>query len=93
MVLERAEIIVKPGHEDTFDGLRPEIMRLLEACPGCQSAKVLRGIENPASFLFLLEWDSIEAHNAAKPNQNFVQFTQLIAPHGQGGSMIHYAVD
>lgn len=93
MVLERAEVEVKPGHEEAFEALRPEIMRLLEACPGCRSAKVLRGVENPAMFLFLLEWDSLEAHTAAKPTENFVKFGGLIAPHTQSGSMAHYAVD
>lgn len=65
---------------------------LLEA-PGCRSVKVLPGVENPGKALFLVEWDSVDAHNAAKTSEGFQKFIQIASPFfgGEGGaSMEHF---
>jgi quinol monooxygenase YgiN len=63
----------------------------LESCPGCHSAKVYPGVENPGTVLFLVEWDSVDAHNAAKGTPGFARFVELASPFfGQGGSMQHF---
>lgn len=63
----------------------------LESAPGCRSAKVLPGVENPGNVLFLVEWDSVEAHAAAKESEGFRRFTQIAGPFfGNSGSMQHF---
>lgn len=64
----------------------------LEACPGCRSARTLPGVENPGNVLFLVEWDSVEAHAAAKENEHFKRFLQIAGPFfgTGGGSMQHF---
>lgn len=63
----------------------------LEACPGCRSAKAMAGIENPGNVLILVEWDSVEAHAAAKETEHFKRFHQIAGPFfGAGGSMQHF---
>lgn len=63
----------------------------LEACPGCRSAKAMPGIENPGSVLFLVEWDSVEAHAAAKQSEPFKRFHQIAGPFfGGSGTMQHF---
>jgi quinol monooxygenase YgiN len=65
----------------------------LESCPGCRSAKVYPGVENPGTVLFLVEWDSVDAHNAAKGTPGFARFVELASPFfGEGGSMQHFKV-
>ena len=65
----------------------------LESCPGCRSAKVYPGVENPGTVLFLVEWDSVDAHNAAKGTPGFAKFVELASPFfGGGGSMQHFRV-
>jgi quinol monooxygenase YgiN len=66
----------------------------LLSCPGCHSVKVYPGIENPGSVLFLIEWDSVDAHNAAKGTDGFGRFVKAITPFfGEGGgSMQHFKV-
>jgi quinol monooxygenase YgiN len=62
----------------------------LLACPGCRSVKVLPGIEQPGNVLFLVEWDSIEAHAAAKRSEHFPAFYATIEPYfGGAGSVQH----
>ena len=66
----------------------------LESCPGCHSAKVYPGVENPGTVLFLVEWDSADAHNAAKATPGFQKFIEIASPFfgGSGGSMQHFKV-
>jgi quinol monooxygenase YgiN len=63
----------------------------LASAPGCRSVKVLPGVENPGNVLFLVEWDSAEAHAAAKSSPGFARFIELASPHfGGSGSMQHF---
>jgi quinol monooxygenase YgiN len=63
----------------------------LLAAPGCRSVKVLPGVENPGNALFLVEWDSAEAHSGARDSDGFKAFVQHASPFfGEGGSMQHF---
>lgn len=63
----------------------------LASAPGCRSARVLPGIENPENVLFLVEWDSVEAHDTARDSEGFKRFREIAGPFfGGGGSMQHF---
>ena len=63
----------------------------LLSCPGCNKVTVLPGVENPGNVVFLIEWDSVEAHNAAREHAGFKQFHAAAGPFfGEGGSMQHF---
>lgn len=63
----------------------------LLSCTGCNTVKILPGVENPGNVLFLIEWDSVDAHAAAKDTDGFKSFIQHASPFfGEGGSMQHF---
>ena len=63
----------------------------LMSCPGCHKVTILPGVENPGNVLFMIEWDSVNAHNAAKETPGFAQFIAAAGPFfGEGGSMQHF---
>ena len=63
----------------------------LMSCAGCRKVTILPGIENPGTVLFMIEWDSVDAHNAAKGTPGFEQFYAAAGPFfGEGGSMQHF---
>lgn len=63
----------------------------LLSCAGCNSVKVLPGVENPGNVLFLIEWDSVDAHNAAKASEGFANFIKAASPFfGENGTMQHF---
>lgn len=65
----------------------------LESVPGCISAKVMPGVEQPGNVLFLVEWESVEAHNAGKETPGFQKFKEIAGPWfggPGGGSMQHF---
>ena len=66
----------------------------LLSAPGCHSVKVLPGVEQPGNVVFLVEWESVEAHNAARDSDGFKKFIEVASPYfGGDGSMQHFRVD
>jgi heme-degrading monooxygenase HmoA len=62
VITEHAVLNVIPGHEDEFIATMERAKSLIAASPGFGSLRVERGLENPSTFLLLVEWDSLEAH-------------------------------
>ncbi len=94
MLIEKAEIEVKPGSEETFQqGITERGMPLLRSVPGVKWVKFGRGVEHPSKFVFLVEWESMAAHTAFNKSAIHPEFIALFAPHGVGGMMEHFEVD
>jgi hypothetical protein len=49
----------------------------LESCPGCTSAKVYPGIENPGNVLFLVKWNSVAGPWFGGPDGGSMQHFDL----------------
>ena len=63
----------------------------LLSVPGCLSARVLPGIEQPGNVLFLVEWESVDAHNAGRASEGFGRFKEIAGPFfGDGAMMQHF---
>ena len=94
MDLEVAMLVAKDGDSaGLVKAMNDGGSAALASAPGCRSVKVLPGIENPGTVLFLIEWDSVDAHNAAKTSPGFAKFVELARPFfGEGGSMQHFKV-
>lgn len=94
MLLEIAEIEVRPGAEDEFAGaMRDAGIGHLAACAGVVSARFGRGVENPSKFTFNVVWTSMEAHQAARTLDAFGKFRACFGDLTIGGAMNHYEMD
>jgi quinol monooxygenase YgiN len=65
----------------------------LESAPGCHSVEVMPGVEKPENVLFLVKWESVDAHNAARDSDGFRKFTEIAGPYFGGlggGEMQHF---
>lgn len=81
MVLERAEIFIKPGMMDAFlEVLNGEAIPLTRTFTGIISFKAMRGVEEPNSIMFLAEWPSIEVHLESRPEPAHAKFRELVMP-------------
>ena len=68
MVLERAEITIKPGLMDEFlTVLAEQAIPLTQTFTGIISFTALRGEEDADNVMFLAEWQSLEAHLESRP--------------------------
>jgi quinol monooxygenase YgiN len=81
MVLERAEIFIKPGMMDAFlEVLNGKAIPLTRTFTGIISFKALRGVEEPDSVMFLAEWPSIEVHLESRVEPAHARFRELVLP-------------
>lgn len=94
MLLEFAEVEVKPGKEDEFAAAMRDVgLANLAACEGVVSVRFGRGVENPSKYTFNVVWTSIEAHAAAKDLAAFGKFRAAFGDLTCGGAMSHYVMD
>lgn len=94
MLMEIAEIEVRPGAEDAFAAaMNEDGLAQLAACKGVVSVRFGRGVENPSKFTFNVVWTSMEAHEAARALDSFTRFRAAFGDMGVGGAMSHYVMD
>jgi quinol monooxygenase YgiN len=87
MILERAEVIIKPGMMEEFLAvLKAKALPLTAEFTGCLSFRALRGVEDADSVMLLAEWESIEAHLASRPEPAHAEFRQIVLPYTAGAS-------
>lgn len=93
MVLEVAIIDVTDGAQQAFvDGFR-KARPLLAGCPGCRAVRMTRGVESPARFVLLVEWDSVADHQGFRDSDRFTQWRALIGPHFAAPPLVEHFTD
>ena len=92
MALEVCIFDAKDGNAQAFvDAMNAGGSAALGAADGCRKVTALAGVENPGQALLLVEWDSVEAHEAAKASDTFKIFAGIIGPFiGGAPSVLHY---
>jgi heme-degrading monooxygenase HmoA len=85
MIVEIADFAVLPGHEEQFAEAYAQARELLVGTEGFRSARMTRGIETPARFVLMVEWESVEAHTETfRGSAAFTRWRELIGPHFDG---------
>ncbi len=77
MIIERVEFDVKPGQMEAFLAHVRDKGHVISGSEGCHSLSYGRGVENPDKAIFILRWDSVAAHEAARSG-----FGEFSAPMG-----------
>ena len=62
MILEHALLPIAPGREEEFEVAFGEAKRIISAMPGFRNLTLSRCLEQPSSYLLLVEWGSLEDH-------------------------------
>lgn len=62
MILESANLDVKPGQEAGFESAFREAKSLIASMPGFLGLELQRCIEQPNKYLLLVRWRSLEDH-------------------------------
>jgi heme-degrading monooxygenase HmoA len=94
MVLEVGDIAVTPGCEQQFIDAYRTVRDMLASTPGCRSVRLTHGVENPARFVLLVEWDSVEAHEENfRGTDRFAQWRAAIGPYFAGPPLVEHFTD
>ncbi len=62
MIIEVADIRVRPGAGSKFAGVVERARSIVESSPGCLGVEVLGGIESPERFVLVIRWATLEDH-------------------------------
>lgn len=62
MILEIAQIDVKPGLEEAFEAGVREATALFERAKGCRGMELQRSIEKPQRYRLFVRWETLENH-------------------------------
>ena len=79
MITEHALLPVTPGREDEFERAFALAKGLIAAAPGFGGLTLSRGVENTSSYLLLVTWDSLEAHETGfRGSKAYAQWSALL---------------
>lgn len=62
MILEIAQIDVKPGLESEFEAGVRKAVPIFRRAKGCQGLELKRSVEKPRRYRLLVAWETIENH-------------------------------
>jgi len=93
MVLEVAQFDIKPGSEAAFEAGYRGVVSVLRESPGLLSLRMTRGVETPARFLLLVEWESLEAHQAFRDSERFAVWRAGIGAHFARPPQVEHVTD
>ncbi|ASD22267.1 antibiotic biosynthesis monooxygenase [Cryobacterium sp. LW097] len=62
MIREHAILPVRPGREDAFLAAFQTARPLIESMPGFRGLSLSRSVEDPSTFLLLVDWERLEDH-------------------------------
>jgi heme-degrading monooxygenase HmoA len=79
VILERAIFAVQTGSEHDFEAAMDQAKEVISQSRGFRSFRLQRGIEQPSTYLLLIEWDSVEDHmQGFRESDLFVRWRELI---------------
>jgi heme-degrading monooxygenase HmoA len=79
MILEIAQIDVKPGMEQEFEAGMRKAVPLFQRAKGCKSMQVQRSIEKPGRYRGLVQWETLENHTVDfRGSADFQEFRRLV---------------
>lgn len=82
MILEIAEIRIRPGEQAAFDeAITRGLQTVISKNPGCKGYRVNKGIESPERYVLHIYWTSVEAHNVGfRETPAFAEWRGIVGP-------------
>jgi heme-degrading monooxygenase HmoA len=77
VIVEHALLHVTAGREEEFEASLARALPIIESAPGCHGAEVRRQVEDPATYLLLVRWTSVEDHRAFRTSELFAPWREL----------------
>lgn len=90
MVIESAQLPVRAGREEEFEQAMVRGREILEGSPGSGKVVIARGVENPSSYVLLIEWESVEKHQQAMEGEDFNEFREMLRSFYDGKPVVQH---
>ena len=82
MILEIAQIDVKPGSEKDFEAAVAKARPLFLRAKGGKGFELHKSIEKPSRYRLMAKWETLENHTVDfRGSENFAEWRALVGPH------------
>jgi heme-degrading monooxygenase HmoA len=79
MILEIAQIDVKPGLEAEFEAGVTKATAIFRRAKGCKGMELQRSIEHPSRYRLFVKWDTVEDHTVDfRGSADFQEWRKLV---------------
>jgi heme-degrading monooxygenase HmoA len=82
MIVEHTVFNIVPGREEAFEAAfaRADDMIAAAGLAALGPRRIARGVEQPSTYLLLVEWASVEDHLDLRGSELFARTRELIGP-------------
>jgi heme-degrading monooxygenase HmoA len=82
MILELADIRIRPGQQAAFDeAIERGLSTVLSRAKGARGFKVNKGIESPERYVLQVFWDTLEDHTVGfRESPLFAEWRAIVGP-------------
>ena len=79
MILEIAQIDVKPGTEAEFEAGVSKATPIFQRAKGCKGMELQRSIEQPSRYRLFVQWETVESHTVDfRGSADFQEWRKLV---------------
>ena len=79
MILEIAQIEIKPGMESEFEAGVKKAAPLFQRAKGCKSMELQRSQEKPSRYRLIVQWETVENHTVDfRGSPDFQEWRKLV---------------
>ena len=92
MILELADIRIKPGTQAAFDAaIRKGVETVIAKAEGFRGFKVNKGIETPERYILMIFWETLENHTEDfRGSPAFQDWRAIVAPFFAGSPAVEH---
>ena len=81
MILELAQLTIRPGSESQFEAVFPDAIKVLSGAHGHLSHELRRSVETPNRYALIVHWQTLEDHTVGfRGSPAFTQWRAHIGP-------------
>jgi heme-degrading monooxygenase HmoA len=92
MILELADIRIKPGTQAQFDAaIKKGVDSVIAKARGFMAYKVNKGIESPERYILMIFWQTLENHTVDfRESPAFQEWRALVGPYFAGPPVVEH---
>ena len=92
MILELADIHIKPGTQAAFDAaIKKGIDGVIAKAKGFMGYKLNRGIESPERYILMIFWQTLENHTVDfRQSHAFQEWRAIVGPYFSGPPVVEH---
>ena len=92
MILELADIRIKPGTQSAFDAvIKQGVETVIASAQGFKGYKINKGIESPERYVLMIFWETLENHTVDfRQSAAFQEWRAIVGPYFAAAPVVEH---